>query len=316
MSVPRVHVPPFDGAAAWINSDPLTPATLRGHPVLVNFWTFTCINWLRQEPYVRAWAKRYREDGLQVIGVHTPEFRFEHDVDDVRRAVKEREIDYPVAVDNDYRIWTAFDNHYWPALYFVDADGYLRDEHFGEGRYAQSERLIQQLLGVDREMTAVEGIGAEAEADWDHLRTPETYLGHLRGHGFASPGGSVFDEPRDYALPDRLPGNQWALAGAWEIGPERVALAAAGGRIAFRFDARDAHVVLANATGEPIPFHVLLDGEAPGDSHGVDVAADGGGTLDDGRLYQVVRQAGPVRERTLEIAFDAAGAEVYAFTFG
>ena len=316
MSVPRVHVPPFDGAAAWINSDPLTPATLRGHPVLVNFWTFTCINWLRQEPYVRAWAKRYREDGLQVIGVHTPEFRFEHDVDDVRRAVKEREIDYPVAVDNDYRIWTAFDNHYWPALYFVDADGYLRDEHFGEGRYAQSERLIQQLLGVDREMTAVEGIGAEAEADWDHLRTPETYLGHGRSAQFASPQGTAVDRPRAYELPSRLQLNTWALGGEWTVQREKAVLEQADGTIAFRFHARDVHLVLSPGSRGPAPFRVRLDGEAPGASHGVDVDADGTGWLADGRLYQLVRQHQEVRERTFEITFREAGAEAYVFTFG
>ena len=312
----RVHLPPLDGATAWINSGPLSAEALRGRVLVVNFWTLTCINWLRQEPYVRAWADAYREEGLVVLGVHTPEFSFEHEADRVRRAVADRAIGYPVAVDSDHAIWRAFANRYWPALYFADATGIIRHEHFGEGRYEECERVIQQLLGVERALVSVAGDGVEAAADWDHLRTPETYLGHLRGHGFASPGGSVFDEPRDYALPDRLPGNQWALAGAWEIGPERVALAAAGGRVAFRFHARDAHVVLANATGEPIPFRVLLDGEAPGDSHGVDVAADGSGALGDGRLYQLVRQPGPVRERTLEIAFDAAGAEAYAFTFG
>jgi thiol-disulfide isomerase/thioredoxin len=312
----RVHLPPLDGATAWVNSEPLSAEALRGRVLVVNFWTLTCINWLRQEPYVRAWADAYREDGLVVLGVHTPEFSFEHDADRVRRAVADRAIGYPVAVDSDYAIWRAFANRYWPALYFADATGIIRHEHFGEGRYEECERVIQQLLGVVRALVGVAGEGVEAAADWDHQHTPETYLGPLRGHGFASPGGSVFDEPRDYALPDRLPGNQWALAGTWEIGPERVALSAAGGRVAFRFHARDAHVVLANGTGASIPFRVVLDGEPPGDSHGDDVAADGSGTLDDGRLYQVVRQAGPVRERTLEIAFDAAGAEAYAFTFG
>ena len=316
MSLPRVHVPPFDGAAAWINSDPLTPAALRGHPVLVNFWTFTCINWLRQEPYVRAWAQRYREDGLQVIGVHTPEFRFEHEVDDVRRAVKEREIDYPVAVDNDYRIWTAFDNRYWPALYFVDADGYLRDEYFGEGRYEQSERLVQKLLGIDREVVAVEGFGVEAEADWDHLRTPETYLGHGRSAQFASPQGLDTDRSRAYELPSRLLLNTWALGGEWTVQREKAVLEKADGTIAFRFHARDVHLVLSPGGRGPAQFRVRLDGEAPGPSHGADVDADGTGWLADGRLYQLVRQHRGVREQTFEITFREPGAEAYVFTFG
>ena len=200
----RLHMPSLDGATGWLNSEPLGPAELRGHVVLVDFWTLTCINWLRTEPYVRAWSQAYRDDGLVVIGVHTPEFSFEHDIDRVRQATKERAIDYPVAVDNDYAIWSAFDNHYWPALYFVDADGVIRDHHFGEGRYEESERVIQRLLGVERELVSVEGIGVEAEADWDHLRTPETYLGYGRGEHFASPGGAAFDERRAYELPERL----------------------------------------------------------------------------------------------------------------
>ena len=197
-------MPSLGGATEWLNSEPLGPAELRGHVVLVDFWTLTCINWLRTEPYVRAWSQAYRDDGLVVIGVHTPEFSFEHEIDRVRQATKERGIDYPVAVDNDYAIWSAFDNHYWPALYFVDADGIIRDHHFGEGRYEQSERVIQRLLGVERELVSVEGLGVEAEADWDHLRTPETYLGYERSEHFASPGGAAFDERRAYELPERL----------------------------------------------------------------------------------------------------------------
>jgi thiol-disulfide isomerase/thioredoxin len=298
----RLHMPSLAGATGWLNSEPLGPAELRGQVVLVNFWTLTCINWLRQEPYVRAWAQAYRDDGLVVIGVHTPEFSFEHEIDGVRQATKERAIDYPVAVDNSYEVWSAFANHYWPALYFVDADGIIRDQHFGEGRYEKSERVIQRLLGVERELVSVEGLGVEAEADWDHLRTPETYLGHARGERFASP--------------DRLPVNHWALAGEWTIGLENATLDQAGGSIVFRFDARDAHLVLSHAVGEPIPFRVLLDGEAPGPSHGVDVDEDGNGLLRDGRLYQLVRQSDAVRERTLEITFLEPGAEAYAFTFG
>ena len=295
-------MPSLDGATGWVNSDPLGPAELRGHVVLVNFWTLTCINWLRQEPYVRAWSRAYRDDGLLVVGVHTPEFSFEHDIDGVRQAVEVRDIDYPVAQDNDYAVWSAFANHYWPALYFVDKDGVIRDQHFGEGRYEESERVIQELLGVERELVSVEGVGPEAEADWDHLRTPETYLGYARGQQAA---------PRD-----GLSLNEWALVGDWKPGPEKVALEQAGGSIAFRFHARDAHLVLAPGAHEPIPFRVLLDGDAPGPSHGVDVDEDGNGLLREGRMYQLVRQHDGVRERTLEITFLESGAEAYAFTFG
>jgi thiol-disulfide isomerase/thioredoxin len=312
----RLHMPSLGGATEWLNSEPLDPAELRGQVVLVNFWTWTCINWLRQEPYVRAWSQAYRNDGLVVIGVHTPEFSFEHDIEGVRQATKERAIDYPVAVDNDYEIWRAFDNHYWPALYFVEADGIIQDQHFGEGRYEQSERVIQQLLGVERELVPVEGLGVEAEADWDHQRTPETYLGHARSEHFASPDGAAFDERRTYELPERLSFNHWALAGEWTIAREKVVLDQADGSIAFRFHARDAHLVLSPGAREPIPFRVLLDGEAPGPSHGVDVAEDGNGLLANGRLYQLVREHDAVRERTLEITFLEPGTEAYAFTFG
>jgi hypothetical protein len=253
---------------------------------------------------------------LVVIGVHTPEFSFEHEIDRVRQATKERGIDYPVAVDNDYAIWTAFANHYWPALYFVDADGIIRDHHFGEGRYEQSERVIQRLLGVERELVSVEGLGVEAEADWDHLRTSETYLGYGRSERFASPDGAAFDERRAYELPNHLRVGQWALAGEWTIGRENVVLDQAGGSIAYRFHARDAHLVLSPEAGELIPFRVLLDGEAPGPSHGVDVDEDGNGLLRDGRLYQLVRQHDAIRERTLEITILEPGAEAYVFTFG
>jgi thiol-disulfide isomerase/thioredoxin len=310
----RLNLPPLGGVTEWLNSEPLGPAELRGHTVLVNFWTLTCINWLRQEPYVRAWSQAYRDDGLIVIGVHTPEFSFEHDIDGVRQATKEREIGYPVAVDNNYAVWSAFDNHYWPALYFVDAGGVIRDEHFGEGRYEQSERVIQRLLGIERELLSVEGLGVEAEADWEHLRTPETYLGYGRGN--ASPDGYAIDESRRYELPEQLGVRRWALAGDWTIGREKVALDRAGGSIAYRFEARDAHLVLSPGAHGPIPFRVLLDGEAPGRSHGVDVDEAGNGVLRDGRMYQLVRQHGPVRERTLEITFLEPGVEAYAFTFG
>jgi len=311
----RPHMPALDGATGWLGSEPPGPAGLRGHVVLVNFWTLTCINWLRQEPYVRAWSQAYRDDGLVVIGVHTPEFSFEHEIEGVRQAVAQRRIGYPVAVDNEYAVWTAFDNHYWPALYFIDTDGIIRDSHFGEGRYEESERDIQRLLGVQRETVVVEGHGVEAAADWDHLRTPETYLGAGRGERFASPGGDISGR-RSYQLPELLRANHWALAGEWTIGRESVGLDGASGTIAFRFHARDANLVLAGGAGGPIPFLVLLDGAAPGPAHGADVNEDGTGQLREGRLYQLTREPGTVRERTLEITFLEPGARAYAFTFG
>jgi thiol-disulfide isomerase/thioredoxin len=312
----RQHMPSLDGATGWVNSEPLGPADLRGHVVLVNFWTLTCINWLRQEPHVRSWSQAYRGDGLVVIGVHTPEFLFEHEIERVRHATRERAIGYPVAVDSDYAVWSAFANHYWPALYFVDADGLIRDHHFGEGRYEQSERVIQSLLGIERELVSVQGAGVEAEADWDSLRTPETYLGYARGENFASAGGAALDESRGYELPERLRLNEWGLAGEWTIGRERVALDQPGGSIAYRFRARDAHLVLFAGSRGPIEFRVLLDGQAPGPSHGLDVDSEGRGVLGDGRLYQLVRQPGAVHERVLEIEFLDPGAEAYVFTCG
>lgn len=306
-----VHMPSLGGATEWLNSGPLGPAELRGHVTLVNFWTLTCINWLRQEPYVRSWSQAYRDDGLIVIGVHTPEFSFEH----VRQAIAEREIDYPVAIDNRFAVWSAFDNHYWPALYFIDKDGLIRDEHFGEGRYEQSERVIQRLLGIERHPAAADGRGVEAAADWDHLRTPETYLGDGRSERFASPGGATSGR-RAYSFPERLRLNHWALAGEWTIDQEMVVLGHASGGIACRFHARDANLVLSPAASGPIPFRVLLDGQAPGESRGEDAAEDGTGLLRDGRLYQLTRERGAVRERTLEITFLKPGAQAYAFTFG
>jgi thiol-disulfide isomerase/thioredoxin len=314
--VEHLRMPSLGGATGWLNSEPLGPAELRGHVVLVDFWTLTCINWLRTEPYIRAWSQVYRNDGLILIGVHTPEFSFEHELDRVRQATKYMAIDYPVAADNDYAIWSAFDNNYWPALYFIDAEGIIRDHHFGEGRYEQSERVIQQLLGIERELVGVEGLGVEAEADWDNLRTPETYLGYERSDEFASPIGAALEERVAYELPERLRFNHWALSGEWTIGREKVMLDQAGGSIAYRFHARDAHLVLSPGAREPIPFRVLLDGEPPGRSHGVDVDEDGNGLLRDGRLYQLVREHEAVRERTLEITFLEPGAEAYAFTFG
>jgi thiol-disulfide isomerase/thioredoxin len=311
----RSSMPSLSGAE-WLQAEPLGPAELRGHVVLVYFWTLTCINWLRQAPYVRAWSQAYRDHGLMVIGVHTPEFSFEHEIDQVRRAATKRSIGYPIAVDNDYAIWRAFDNHYWPALYFIDAAGVICDHHFGEGRYEQSERIIQRLLGVERELVSVEGVGIEATADWDHLHTPETYLGYARSEGIASPGGAAYDARISYEIPEHLQVNHWALGGEWTIARENIVLDQAGGSIAYRFRARDAHLVLSCGGLEPIPFQLLLDGAAPGLSHGVDVDEDGTGLLHDGGLYQLVGQVGEVRERTVRITFLAPGAEAYAFTFG
>ena len=298
-----VRMPSLRGATAWLNSEPLVTEALRGRVVLVDFWTLTCINWLRTEPYIRAWSQAYRDDGLVVIGVHTPEFSFEREVDRIKRAIAVRAIDYPVAVDSDYGVWTAFANHYWPALYFVDKEGVIRDHHFGEGRYEESERSLQELLGVQRELVPVEGVGVEAEADWEHLFTPETYLGQDRSESYV-------------ASIDRLRLNTWTLTGEWAIGRENVTLERAGGSIAYRFSARDAHLVLSPGTHDPIPFRVLLDGQAPGGSHGEDVDTDGNGVLGDGRLYQLVRQHDGAGERTVEITFAEPGAQAYVFTFG
>lgn len=304
------EMPELGGVTEWINTAPLDRAGLRGRVVVVNFWTLTCINWLRQEPYVRAWARAYQDDGLVVIGVHTPEFSFEHDVAGVRHAVIERHIEYPVAVDNRYAVWTAFDNHFWPALYFVDRDGRIRDEHFGEGRYEESERVIQKLLGIDREPVVVTGSGVELAADWDHLRTPETYLGDDRGERGPRGRGPSF------VFPGHLAFNHWALDGEWTIGPEAITLDRAYGRIAFAYQARDANVVLAPGPDGPIPFQVRLDGRAPGPAHGVDCDEQGDGVLTEGRMYQLIRDPGRIRERTVEVVFNRAGARAYSWTFG
>jgi thiol-disulfide isomerase/thioredoxin len=317
------HLPGFDGATGWLNSPPLTAADLRGRVVLVQFWTYTCINWLRTLPYVRAWAHKYKAHGLVVIGVHTPEFDFEHDLDNVRREVKDLRVDFPVVVDNDSAIWTAFANHYWPALYFVDAQGQIRHRRFGEGDYDRSEQIIQRLLtdagssGVVQDLVAVEPSGVEAEADWDSLWSPENYLGYARSENFASPDGAVLDTPQVYAIPGRLRLNQWALAGAWTIKRQAITLNAPDGAIVCRFHARDLHLVMGPpAPGTPVRFRVLLDGQPPGAAHGTDVDEAGDGTVTHPRLYQLIRQPGPVTERTFQITFLNPGVRAYAFTFG
>jgi thiol-disulfide isomerase/thioredoxin len=316
-------MPSLHGATGWRNSPPLTAGDLRGRVVLVNFWTYTCINWLRTLPYVRAWSEKYQDHGLVVIGVHTPEFDFEHDLDNVRREVKDLGVGYPVAVDNDYGIWTAFDNHYWPALYFVDPQGQIRHHRFGEGDYEMSEMVVQQLLteagvgGIDQDLVSVDPGGVEAAADWASLRSPENYLGYERTDNFVSPTGSVLETSYAYAAPTRLRLNQWALSGDWTVSRGVIVLNAAGGRLLYRFQARDLHLVMAPPAREtPVRFQVRIDGQPPGAAHGTDVDDQGDGTLTDPRLYQLVRQPGPITERTLEVTFLDPGVGAYAFTFG
>jgi thiol-disulfide isomerase/thioredoxin len=316
------HLPGFDGATGWLNSSPLTPAELRGRVVLVDFWTFTCINWLRTLAFVRAWAAKYRALGLVVIGVHTPEFPFEREVDNVREAAKDMRVEYPIALDSDYQVWSAFANRYWPAVYLADAEGRIRYHHFGEGDYEESEWMIQHLLreaageGIDNELVSVAPDGFEAQADWTNLRSPETYLGYTQGQNLNSPSGVAYDEPRSYVTPESLQLNTWALAGNWTIQEGASVLNEAGGRIAFRFHARDVHLVLRSRTGTVVPFRVLVDSEAPGTAHGLDIDEEGRGTLLQPRLYQLVRQPGPITDRTFEIAFLDTGVEAYVFTFG
>lgn len=309
-------IPTFDGATEWLNSGPLGGAQLRDRVVLVDFWTFTCINWMRTAPYRRAWAEAYRSDGLLVVGVHTPEFSFENDPEGVRRAVEQRGIEYPVTLDNDYEIWRSFDNHHWPALYVLDERGTVRHHHFGEGGYQKSERVLQRMLGVDRALTVVVGEGDEADADWGSLRSPETYLGYGRRSGFVNVSSDALDKSVTFALPAELPLNGWSLEGEWTIGREKVVLDRASGSLAFRFHARDVHLVMAPGADGPIPFQVLLDGELPGPSHGTDIDGDGNGILHHGRMYQLIRAHDVVGERVLRITFGEPGAEAYAFTFG
>jgi thiol-disulfide isomerase/thioredoxin len=317
------ELPSLGGATEWLNSLPLTAAGLRGNVVLIEFWTYTCINWLRTLPYVRAWAENYKDLGLVVIGVHTPEFAFEKNIDNVRRATKDLRVAYPIAIDSDYAVWRAFDNHYWPALYFVDAQGHIRHHQFGEGEYEQSEMIIQQLLAeagtgdIGNELVSVDARGIEAAADWGSLKSPENYVGYERTENFASPGGAVLDERRVYAAPARLRLNQWALSGDWTVGKQATVLNQANGRIAYRFHARDLHLVMGPAArGRSVRFRVLIDGQPPEAAHGVDVDAQGNGTATEQRLYQLIRQPKPIVDRQFEIEFLDPGVEVFAFTFG
>ena len=308
------HLQSLDHATAWIGTRPPGEWELPGRVVLVNFFTSTCINWLRQLPHLRAWSSAYRDEGLVVVHVHTPEFSFERDVARVGRAVRSFGIDDPVAVDDDYAVWHAFANRYWPALYLFDPA--LRDFHYGEGRYAPSERVIQKLLRVDRRPAPVDAPGIHAPASWHTLRATETYLGSDRGERFASPGGAVPARRHTYRFPDGMRGDRWALHGDWTIEPECVVLDDDSGAIAGRFHARDVHLVLSRRATAPIEFRVRLDGGPPGPSHGGDVDADGNGLLDDGRLYHLVRQDGGVQTRSVEITLSAPGAEAFAFSFG
>ncbi len=314
--------PLLDGAVTWLNSQPLTPAELRGKVVLVDFWTYSCINCIRTIPYVRAWAEKYKDQGLVVIGVHAPEFAFEKNVDNVRKAIADFQINYPVAIDNDYRIWRAFENNYWPAHYLIDAKGQIRYQHFGEGNYRQTEQAIQDLLreaGSDMPESSLvvpDAKGAEASPDLGHIRSGETYIGYSQATGFVSPEGLKADTAADYSIasPDL---NQWGLTGTWTVGPEQATLNKAGGGITYRFSARDLHLVLGpSADGKPVRFQVTVDGKAPGANHGSDIDADGNGTVTTTKLYQLVRQSGDVTARNFEIRFFDPGVQAYAFTFG
>jgi cytochrome c biogenesis protein CcdA/thiol-disulfide isomerase/thioredoxin len=315
-------LPPLLGAVQWLNSPPLTAESLKGKVVLVDFWTYSCINCLRSIPYVRAWAEKYKDQGLVVIGVHAPEFPFEKNIDNVKSAVARLKIDYPVAIDNDYAIWRAFNNEYWPADYFIDAEGRIRHHYFGEGDYAESEKVIQQLLAeagkgnLPANVVSVSATGAEAASDEADVKSPETYIGYMRAENFASPGGAVSDAAHDYSVAD-LKLNDWGLAGAWTVGGQYATLDKKDGAISYRFHARDLHLVLGpGADGAPVHFRVTIDGAAPGESHGADVDANGEGVVTENRLYQLVRQTGPIVDRTFTIEFLDPDVQAYAFTFG
>jgi cytochrome c biogenesis protein CcdA/thiol-disulfide isomerase/thioredoxin len=322
------NLPSLAGATGWLNSPPLTAESLRGQVALVDFWTYSCINCLRALPYVKRWYDTYREHGLVVIGVHAPEFAFERDPDNVRRAVTELAVRYPVAIDDDYAIWRGFNNQYWPAHYFIDASGQIRAHHFGEGDYAESETVIRELLTeaghkdlpprvIASDTTPLATGGVEAPADLKDDLSGETYIGYRRAAGFSSPGGFARDRTRAYRLPAALRLNEWALAGSWDVDPEKAVLVAAPGRIEFRFSARDLHLVLGPATaGKPVRFRVTMDGVEPKSAHGADIGADGRGEIREQRLYQLIRQSGPVVEHTFSIEFLDPDAQAYSFTFG
>ncbi len=318
------EIPSFAGATLWLNSPPLTPEALRGKVVVVDFWTYSCINCLRALPYTESWYEKYKSHGLVLIGVHAPEFAFEKDPGNVRRAVADLKITYPVALDNDYAIWQAFNNQYWPAHYFIDATGRIRAHHFGEGNYDESEQIIRKLLTEAGQsdlppagMGATKAVGVQAAPDEAHDQSPETYVGYRRADNFASPGGLVQDQIHAYAAPAALKLNQWALIGSWNVDPEKAVLGAVRGKIEFRFYARDLHLVLGPATdGKPVRFRVTLDGAAPGANHGADTDSSGAGVVDRQRLFQLIRQSGDVGEHVFSIEFLDSGVQAYSFTFG
>ena len=309
-------------ASEWLNSPRQNATTLLGKVVLVNFCTYSCINWLRTLPYVRAWSKKYGQQ-LVVIGVHTPEFEFEKNIDNVRRAVRQMGIEYPIVIDNDYSIWRAFTNQAWPALYFMDARGRIRDHHFGEGEYERSEKIMQRLLAeagaadVAKGLVTVEASAIELGADWANVRSGENYVGYERTQNFASRGGADPDKRRNYTAPSRLALNEWALAGEWTMGRQATASSSPNGRIVYRFHARDLHLVMGPARREfPVHFRVSIDAQAPGQAHGFDIDTDGNGTVVEQRLHQLIRQPKPIVDRTFAIEFLDAGVETFSFTFG
>ena len=315
--------PSFNGATGWINTQPLDLTNLRGKVVLIDFWTYTCINWRRTLPYIREWASKYKDQGLVVIGVHTPEFPFEHRLENIRGAVKEMNITYPLVVDNNFGIWNAFQNEYWPALYLIDAKGKIRYQKFGEGDYHESELQLQQLLkensakNVSDQTIALQPKGFEAAADWENLRSPENYVGYSRTQGFAFPSEVVADKQVLYAAPSKLNLNQWGLSGDWIMGKELLLLSKAPGKIIYRFHARDLHLIMGpSVRGSCIKFHVLIDGKPPGCAHGLDVDSSGNGTVKEQRMYQLIRQQGPIIDRSFQIEFSDPKVEVYDFTFG
>jgi hypothetical protein len=309
-------------APEWINSPHLTASSLAGKVVLVDFCTYTCINWLRTLPYIRAWSQKYRQ-ALVVVGVHTPEFPFEGDVDNVRRELRRLMVDFPIAIDNSHTVWNGFDNNYWPALYLIDARGHVRHHQFGEGGYDESERAIQRLLaeadapGAGAGAVPLGGTAVEAPADWDNLRSPENYVGYARTEGFASRSFGNWDRRHVYSVPARLGLNQWALDGEWTVAKHATVLSSAVGRIVYRFHARDLHLVMgAGRAGRALRFRVSLDGQPPGPAHGLDVDASGNGAVGAPRLYQLIRQPGPIVDRRFEIEFLDPGVETFSFTFG
>jgi len=317
------RLPSFEGATGWLNSEPLTPEDLRGRVVVVDFWTYTCVNWLRTLPYLRAWAAKYQDDGLTVIGVHTPEFGFEQNIDNVVVQSRRLGVEYPIAVDSEYAVWSAFANHFWPAVYIADVEGRIRFHHFGEGEYPMTEMVIQQLLrqagadGIDQDLVMVDPQGLEVAADWQTLQSPETYVGYNQSTGFDQEDVATLDEPRVYAPPGGLPLNSWGLSGNWTVAGHAALLNERGGRIAFQFHARDLNLVMGPSSREAsIPFRVFLDGQRAKNAQGTDLDPDGSGVVTEQRTYQLIRQPGAIGDRLFEVEFSDSGVEAYCFTFG